>query len=300
MNIKSAPKTIVIVRCVELGARERELIKQIKAANPHWPIIAVTDTIHRVPNKPNTIESDADKMLELDADFVKSSGLHFYLNKTGWMCGDYVIYKALELDWDFAWVIEPDVYFLNGAEDILSRLQVFDHDLLATHMWIAGDGWLGTGILKEIRPDLTVHAMAFPLLRISRRAAEWSLSLRRSITEKLDPGTKVPNDEAIVGTAVYNNSGTMLDIRRLYEEHFALWSTLDRVSIEDVSQQSTAPMIVHSGQRKEKFVKQMLGYWKGAVDGSDFCARQLGRSLGTASKQTLLELITDILELERS
>lgn len=285
---------------MKFDERIQAMIDLFRSSLPGWTVIAVPDCTNLEESQSEDIcKSFPIEALPITADFVRNNDLHFYQNRTGWLCGDYVVYRALDLDWDFAWVVEPDVYFLNGAEDILKRLQALEHDLLATHLWVAGPGWLGTGALNSLIPELTVHAMAFPFFRVSRRVAIESFKLRKRISTLLKPDSKVPNDEAVLATAAYNMGATLLDIRSLYEEQFEIWSTLTRVNIEDVQQVVAGPRIVHSGQLKGKYMNQMENYWAAAIEGSEFCRRQLLASLETSSHQTLLELIPRFLEASK-
>ncbi|MGP5344947.1 hypothetical protein [Corynebacterium casei] len=291
------PKTVILVRCQKWEPRVKELVNQLQHSLPKWTIYAVPDCISLSSDERDEVCEEFEiPVLPLTLDFVEENGLHAQKTRTGWVCGDYVIYRALEEDWEYAWVIEPDVYFLNGAESIIDRLQKLDHDLLATHLWKAGDGWVWTPVLRDLLPDLKVHAMAFPFFRISRRVAVQALRLRQEITPLLSPAAKIPNDESVLATAAFNSHASMLDIRSLYEEHFHTWSTVTKASIEDIQQSRSEPLVVHSGQTREKFVNQMHSYWKGAMEGSDFCRTQLFRSLDTASKDTVISFLERALD----
>lgn len=91
-------------------------------------------------------------------NYIKPTGVR----KLAGCVGVYVLYRVIDLDWDFAWIVEPDLYFLNGAERTLERLQQFDHDLVATHLWPSGEHWMWGRALLDVLPDLRPHAMAFP------------------------------------------------------------------------------------------------------------------------------------------
>lgn len=45
--------------------------------------------------------------IALTDDFVRESKLHFETKNTGWSSGDYVFYRSLDKDWEYAWVVTP-------------------------------------------------------------------------------------------------------------------------------------------------------------------------------------------------
>lgn len=293
-------KIVVLLRCQTWNTRIAELAHQLQAAIPEAPVHAIPDCINLSPEDEKAVcEEFQISTLPLTREFVEASGLHLRESKTGWLCGDYVLYRALELEWDFAWVIEPDVFFLNGAEDILSKMQRLNQDLLATHLRKAEENWVWTRALRNLIHDQDVHAMAFPFFRASRELAEASLALRQNITSLLQPGDVIPNDESILATAAFNTNASTLDIKELYEDRFEFWSTITRVSVEDIAECTEKPLIVHSGQSRKKFIGQMQSYWFKTLEGSDSSKARLFKSLETASKQTILQFLNEILTSRR-
>lgn len=288
------PKTFVLIRCTEWSPRVRELVAGLKESLAGWTILAVPDCLELSEQETSELLDDFDiPVYGITKNFVKESGLHFAHSgaRTGWLCGDYVFYRVIDLDWDYAWIVEPDVYFLNGAEDLLKRLTRLDHDLLSTHLWPSGGNWMWGKALLDVIPGIRPHAMAFPFSRVSKSLAKDGLKFRQKIARQYDGQKRYPNDEVVLATAAHLNDRSTLDIRRLYEEVFAYWSTVTRVSIDDVSQEFTQPLIVHSGQNREAFDRYLDSALEGALAGSAQSSAQLIKSLETASRQTLLDFI---------
>lgn len=86
---------------------------------------------------------------------------------------------------------------------------------------------------------------------------------------------------------------SILTIGSLLEETFRYWSTVTRVSFDDLRDSEPHPQIVHSGQPREKFRDYMSHYLTDELDGSDFCREQLLKSLSTASKTIILNFLED-------
>ena len=293
------PKTFILIRCVEFNQRIEEMIALFQASLPSWTVVAVPDCTGL--DEERTAQRLAEfsvPALGITDTFITESGLHHAHSgaRTGWLCGDYVFYRALELQWDYAWLVEPDLYFLNGAEDILRRLQKLEHDLIATHLWPSGPQWMwGEALLNSV-PDIKPYAMAFPFCRLSRELVKESLSLRKKIADGY-PGTgRLPNDEVVVASTAYDCGFSMLDVQSLYEEAFRFWGTITRVSIEDVQDSFDIPLIVHSGQKRDRLDPYLDRYLKGALEGSELYQSQLLKSLRTASKETILQFVSRALE----
>ena len=137
----STRKTVILIRCVNYNEAVSRLIDTLQSSLPGWTIIAVPDCLNAASDDIDRIVADFPvAALPLTETFISENNLHLHGNRTGWLCGDYVVYRALELDWEYAWVVEPDVHFLNGAADILKRTQALEYDLLATHLWVANRG----------------------------------------------------------------------------------------------------------------------------------------------------------------
>lgn len=278
-NHRSAPatrsgatmnKTVILIRCMTPNDRLRELARQLEAQCPEFSVMAVPD-FTQVPESEHQqlAESFGMKVLPLTEAFIEESGLHYYeqRKRTGWACGDYVLYRALEESWDYAWVVEPDVYFLNGAEGVLNALSSVATGLIATHIWPAANDWMWRKQLQVFMPHQQIYAMAFPLLRVSRAVAEEAFALRQSITPQLDDKSKIPNDESIISTVAHIHELGTLDLKKMNRSMFRYWSTANRIPVNDIRQRETGQLIIHSGYEHREFLEHLGELWDALDDG---------------------------------
>ncbi|OFK64502.1 hypothetical protein [Corynebacterium sp. HMSC074A09] len=290
------PRTVILIRCVEFDQRVSEMVDSFKVYLPGWTVIAVPDMLGKSDGGVKSALGDYPIItLPITDEFVRSNGLHYApnVNKTGWLCGDYVLYRALEKEWDYAWVVEPDVFFLNGAEKYLKRLQLLEHDLLATQVWPTGRNWMWGKALDDVIPGLTLGAMSFPLLRCSRELALEALELRRRVAENSMDAALLPNDEVIVATAARNSGKSSLNIMTLYEEEFQHFGTEVKRNVDDLQRSYSEPLIVHSGRGKDEFMEFLSFYWHGTLDGNKARKRQFLSALATCNIETVVEFLED-------
>lgn len=277
-------KQLVIIRCVEITERVHEMAGQLRDVMPQVEVIAIRDRYGLAPETPEMDRSI--RTLDLTDDFISRSGLHYYDDKsrTGWACGDYVLYRALELDWDFAWCIEPDVFLLNGAYSDLASFAELSAELLAVDLGEAGDNWYWTRRIKPYLVNDRFYYMSFPLLRVSRRLAEKGLEVRQRITDKVGvSGRWVPNDESVIGAAVGELGAEPLSLRSVNRGLFGFWSTQRKYPVEDLADNGE-PLMVHSGTPRQEW----LDYASGKIlDGSGLAEDELR----SASKATLSDLL---------
>lgn len=147
------------------------------------------------------IENFKVPVLPMTKDFLEEQRLGYYGGRTGWRCGDYVAYRALAEDWDSAWIVEPDVAFLNGSERIFEDFEAISADLVCSQFRDTVEDWWWRKGMLDLMPELSVFGMEFPILRISRRLVLTSLDLRRKLDGRLAPKIQIPNDEAVVASA---------------------------------------------------------------------------------------------------
>jgi len=293
-------KTTILVRCVAPNVRTLEQIADLTSAFPEFSVVAVPDLVN-VP----TVEHRArlaefpGSALGITNEFLSDSGLHLAGNRTGWICGDYVLYRALEFDWDYAWIIEPDVYFLNGSQALLALLEESVVDLMTTHYWRTSPGWVWHEPLASLRPELDVHAMAFPLSRLSRVLTQQCLDLRTSLTPLLSDGIKVPNDESVVATAANLNGATVKDLRRALPSVFSYWNTILKYPVRDIESRERTPLIIHSGLEPDAFKSYLLSMWHALGDGWDPAHGKLSSALEQAGPETLRQFVEELM-LERA
>ncbi len=295
-------KVAILLRCVRPNSRVFDLIEQLKeleqSSEAEYKIFAVPDRLGQAFSEDDGIfEAKGVTPLPLTGEFLETSKLHYFEEKdrTGWACGDYVIYRALEYDWDYAWVVEPDVYFLNDSHRLIQRWDGLPQGLLATHIWPAAGNWMWRKQLQWFLPREQVYAMGFPLLRVSRSNAEKCLEFRQFITKNMPENARIPNDESIVATVSHRSGEGVLDLKQCHPEMFKFWSTAMRYPIADLRENETAPLIVHSGYEHGEFLNHLMDLWHSLDEGWVKGRNKLLEAFRVASprtKQTFLEHIS--------
>lgn len=281
--------TVIIIRCTNATDRVHALATQISELDEDFDIVAVPDLTQDSGNSIcSVIESFKVHALPITEEFIHSKNLHHFdvPARTGWACGDYTLYRALEIEWDYAWIIEPDVYLLNGAEQILCSFESVDNDLIATHLWPAESNWMWYRPLHSLLPDRTIHAMAFPFLRVSRQLAQKSLELRQSLTPQIKRGSSAPNDESIVATTANMHNMSVLDLKVLMPDVFKYWSTALRYPINDIRLRESQPLVVHSGFEHREFLTHLVSLWDSLDKGWENGRAKLLHSFSMASPKT--------------
>ena len=295
-------RCIILIRCQSYTNRLGELVEQLRDIKPgedwSYEIAVVPDRLHQEDVSELTeFDGLGVKVLPMNRGFLRSHRLHYYEEpeRTGWACGDYVLYRALSEKWDYAWVIEPDVYFLNGALDVFARCEDLTHCLIATHLWPAAGNWMWRKQLQWFYPNDQIYAMAFPLLRASRTVVESGLSVRQSITEEMPKNARVPNDESIISSVAHWSGEGVLDLKSAAPDVFRYWSTAMRFPVRDIREASDSPLIVHSGLEPREFLAYLHELWNGVGEGWAKGRPKLLVAFRVASpqtKQTFFEHIT--------
>ncbi|WP_149029421.1 hypothetical protein [Corynebacterium halotolerans] len=261
-------------------------------------------TVVAVPDLMNVSESEHERVLAgfsmetepLTEKFVEESGLTFWNDRrrTGWACGDYVFYRALGRAWDYAWIIEPDVYFLNGTPSLLPSLAELDTDLITTNFWQASENWYWRKPLADILPSTDVHAMAFPLARVSRRLAESAFELRKRLVSEAKPGSRIPNDESVLATAAHMSDFTALDLKKKFPSEFRYWSTVLKYPINDLRAHENQPLVIHSGLEDEDFMSYAMALWESLKGGSVRERDRLLKVLNVTSVDSMRRIFAQI------
>lgn len=290
-------ETVILIRCMSAEPRVLELHAQIELALPGYRIIAVPDLLrgNSLTELPK-FEDAGIEVLPLTKEYLAEAGLKEAEARTGWVCGDYVFYRALDLDWDFAWVIESDVYFLNGAERILAELTQANHDLIGTGLRKASQGWHWYEPLVRLDLGMDVHAMSFPLVRMSRKLAESAYELRKVISSQIQSSQKMPNDESVISSLAHSGEYSILNIKEMFTDVFMFWDTVTRYNIDDISEGDAAQRIVHSGRSAQLFDKYLHEQMRQALKGSQLSKHRIMRCLETASQGTALRFVQSLLD----
>lgn len=281
--------TVVLIRCRVVDQRVRDLAEQIKRCS-NFEVFATVDCYNSTTEEAEESKSDPETLVLTsraleDLRLVKSPD-----GKTGWLCGDYVSYLALPKSWDRVWIVEPDVFFLNGAEKLLTEMDRIDADLLCTNYRRTGTGWYWAKILQTYFPELAPYGMSFPLVRMSRDLVEACLAMRQQMQAK-QPSGPIPNDEVVVATCAGNQGFSTVSLNYLLPDYFQYWGAMVRHCVPDLQVTESRPLIVHSGRSEGHYLKNMRFFFEQATDGSERAFNQLRNSLKSASKETLTQLL---------
>lgn len=290
-------KTVVLIRCTTADARTIEQYKLLKRSMPGLEVLAVPDMSNGIDDGVlNGFVQSGMNFLPITEEFLVSAGLEKAGNRTGWVCGDYVFSRALEAEWDFAWIVEPDLYFINGSEKIISRLQNQSHDLIGTFIWPAHPKWVWHDPLDALDLGMKVYAMSFPFLRMSRTLVGDVLKARQKIATIRTESQKVPNDESVVASVAHSSDYAILDLSKLMPDTFKYWSTVTRHNIKDITAQETEERIVHSGQSEENFHQYINSQLDIALTGSVQARDRVLRSLESSSKETVVRVLSEVID----
>ncbi|WP_394159319.1 hypothetical protein [Galactobacter valiniphilus] len=202
-------------------------------------------------------------VIRMTNEALASAGLFHERENVGWVCGDYAYALLLERQWDFAWLIEPDVALVGTAAELVRQADAGDADLIGTRIgvrpaewnWPWRDRWLH---LRPTQDD--VQGLFFPLTRLSRSLASAVLQTRQEMTEplKMDESARVPNDEVVVATVAYYGGYQTLDLKQLSPELFDMWNWVVRYPREGLDRSALAGAFVHPSLDDagyEKFVR---------------------------------------------
>jgi hypothetical protein len=150
-------------------------------------------------------------------DTLADMGLYAHAN-CGWRCGDYAYYvaRAARPDYDFYWLIEPDVVI--HTADLNATFQALNAgtaDLLAARLSIRTPGppaWYWYQTMSHLYP--VVGGCIFPITRLSGRAIDHLYRARRAAPapESEEAAKLWPNDEVFVATELKNHGFVWRDI----------------------------------------------------------------------------------------
>ena len=296
---------LVLIRCTEDNQRLRQLVDEISlitrgdsSRGINYQVFAVPD---RMQTRANDLLEDFSSwpvsVLPLTADFLEEKNLHHYdeRERTGWACGDYVLYRAMHLQWEFAWVIEPDVFLMNGAEEVFKSYESSSAGLLATHIVEAENGWIWKKPIQKLIDDKTIFAMAFPLVRCSREVVANALETRQSMTAQILAGAATPNDESVIATVAHEMGVDVIDLKRQRPDVFRYWSTVLRFPMRDIRQRESGPLIVHSGLEHREYLGYLVDLWRRVELGSKVGRDRLLKATNVASPettQTFIDIVT--------
>lgn len=284
--------SVVVIRCTEFSGEVAQLHSELAVALPGAEIWAVVDLLNQSSEDANRVlESFEIPVLGLTRDFVEQNQLHFRGNNTGWSCGDYVLYRAMERSWDHIWVVEPDLKFVNGAEALLAEWDEGEEDLITSYCHGARSDWYWLKSMQALWPGVNIYISPINIARLSRKLVEATLSKRQSFTPEIKNGKAVPNDEAVIATTAKHGEFAIRELAAEYDELFEFWSTTEKYSVAGISELYSGPKIVHgalSGLTLRKWVDKK---WSGIERGVGFDLKRLQTTVDSMTRAELVDFI---------
>ncbi len=133
----------------------------------------------------------------------------------GWRCGDYAYYvtRMARPDYDYYWLIEPDVLFHTADIDAtFASLNAARSDFLAPRFYARDARWDWHRTMSGTYDS--VFGCNFPITRLSARAIDHLHNARRmmSAIETPDTTENWPNDEVFVATELTNHDFDCRDL----------------------------------------------------------------------------------------
>ena len=287
----------ILIRCTKNDRYVDELISKIQNGIPNAIVFAVPDfTGLSAGEAIQEAKKFSVPTLPITKEFLSEFGLGYYGKRTGWRCGDYVLYRALSIDWERAWVIEPDVAFLNGAERIFAAFENSSADLVCRMFRKAKEGWWWRKGMQALKPDLPIFGMEFGMFRVSRELATEAFKLRRELHELHTEGIQVPNDEAIVATTAGNGHFYTEELTSLNPDSWNYWHVARRAPIDDLIQEIGTEQIVHSAKHHDDFLEYLVDLWK-HMPTKPVARRHAELALSLASDHTKIQFLDKLISM---
>ncbi|OKL49484.1 hypothetical protein BSR29_00535 [Boudabousia liubingyangii] len=282
-------KTLIAVRCQALDDDAYRIAHDLKDSIPGDVQIAYVRDERNVNFDPIS-EWGGGVVVPITKDYLTDLGLFWRRENIGWICGDYVYYAVLHLEWDHLWVVEPDVFLAGDVRKLFGEVSEMDYDFVGTRIWERNDSWVWYDKIHRVWPEATVWSAFFPLTRVTREVATACYAARLKISEMLeaDETLFVPNDEAVVGTVVNNFGFTKLNLMDKYKEEFRYWGFRPSYCYTNFSA-STSPIVVHPAYAEEKFIERVAA----DVDRS-IADGLLKRSLKHATPEQLKQMMSKL------
>jgi hypothetical protein len=238
-----------------------------------------------VKNSKNTMFIGAEELVKLGLKFV---------DKWGWQCGDYFYYKfSSELNYDYYWLIEPDVSF-----DISALRQLFDDltsdtaDFIAVGHGARDSNWYWSKSLELL--ESPVYGCLFPFSRVSSQAVKFLHEKRKYIsasTNLIAGRHKWPNDEGFVSTVLEANGFICKDMKKCTSVRFDNFTTTIPLLRSDVPYPGFSHPVLEWGEYIEKFPLRASNYYRGGGGSRTF----LQKSMSNLTQDQIFEVIEKIL-----
>ncbi|BFT31564.1 hypothetical protein D210916BOD24_27400 [Alteromonas sp. D210916BOD_24] len=161
--------------------------------------------------------------------FIKQEGLDVEVPTLGWRCGDHNLYSVYNLnkDYDFYWLIEPDVFIQKQSlERLLEEASSTHSDLLLHGLSKQTPSWSWYTRYQILYPEHTIFGGLFSLIRLSNSALSFLFDERKKLAKKWKSGSfepaNYPNDEVFVCSMLMNNQFSCSELQITQNGYFNL------------------------------------------------------------------------------
>ncbi len=190
-------KSMIAIRTNGWGPDEERLAAQLKQCDG-------MDVVVVFHNRGEAIVPDL-PVADIDNDWVANAGLVDNPD-WGWRCGDYFYYRLREVfpDYDYYWLIEPDVAITGDAELFFKSFDTADADLL---------GYKPGVFNRQDHPyaghltGKTLHRSIFALTRMSGRTVDFLKAVRVEMSKRSVNWRNYTNDELFTFTIIAHQDG---------------------------------------------------------------------------------------------
>lgn len=276
-------KKIIGIRCTEYNAQTKRVYDNIHGIFPDYPVYFIVDTI--LENKKTF--PDGTNVEYMTTDELDRMSLYHNDSRIGWLAGDYSYYMALKYEWDYMWLIEPDVYISTDLYDTLREIDSNDVDLIGAYYGERNSKWAWSNRLKLSTKFNKVFWVFFPFTRLSRSLVESSLKVRKEISNTIiEKGLKYPNDESVVGTVANWKKMSTMALKSTHPKEMKYFNLRVRYNYNDIKNKSG---IFHPVDFEEKFDEKITKQLRNELGNSP-----VKDSLKYASDETKLRILNKL------
>ncbi len=240
-------KTIIGIRCVNYDKNTQRIYKIIHDIFPKYDILFFSDSLNR---ESDDFPDDVN-VFKITKDVLSKAELSYSDKKTSWKAGDYAYCLALMYEWDYMWLIEPDIFISQDNYELFRNIDKSKVDLIASVYAEQDKTWFWGDVIKKVTDFDKVFGAFFPLTRLSRRLAEEVYEERKKISEIIDRNKNLefPNDESVVGCVTYSKEMSALVLKDEYDKQFKHFDWDVDYKYEDIALKSG---IFHSVDKPKK------------------------------------------------
>ena len=188
--------------------------------------------------------------LIVSEDYLKKNNLE-KINKTGWQCGDYILYAGNDYfpNYDYYWIIDDDLYLNLDMNQFISKANSLNYDCLGTDFRLATPNWYWHKTLSDKFEK--VYGMLFGLVRFSKKSALFLKQKRSEYHPKLKKdqlNSLFSNDESFTATYLANNGFNCKKIQDVFPEYFSknLFTLSEKpIAVDELELDYTKEQIIH-------------------------------------------------------